>query len=56
MSFLYLEQSWIPNHQAIVSLLESLFSMLYVDQGLLILFQNQLRFKAPEMVLMNNFP
>jgi len=56
MSFLYLEQSWIPNHQAIVSLLESLFSMLYVDQGLLILFQNQLRFEAPEMVLMNNFP
>jgi hypothetical protein len=56
MSFIYLEQSWIPNHQAIVSLLESFFSMLYVDQGLLILFQNQLRFKAPEMVLMNNFP
>ena len=26
MSFLYLEQSWIPNHQAIVSLLESLFN------------------------------
>ena len=56
MSFLYFEQSWIPNHQAIVSLLESIFSMLYVDQGLLILVLNQLRFKAPEMVLMNNFP
>jgi len=53
MSFLYLEQSWIPNHQAIVSLLESFSSMLCVDLGLLILVQNQLQ---PEMVLMNNFP